>query len=448
MVAPKQPLYPLGPILSEARARRNLVKPPNTMSLPKVITVETSPSKYTLAFDVLEPTKVVIESQLNTEHGIAVPVRTMTITTEPVDEFAVPSLVDDATSSGIPSEDGQLIESENDATTSSGRSRSVDFDGSENYLLCTHRGRSVRSRTRPSAHSLNRSVSTTSSGGDEDVAAGASTTSRSESVIKKPTASAKRGSKGHRASLDQGGSGESSPNGDTDDSTGKNTRGRGRGSSRWSESQDALLRSMKEGGETWADIATALDRGKQEVRLRFKDIQAVNRRGSKVDRFTGRHNLRDKASFPKKTSKRHSQAHKKSTLDLSRRLGNHSTSATTDSTDSEAQQQMYLQDQIRENLYPPYLSLQEDDHFTKRDCAVLATVDSKMKRGKWLEMQANFFNVTGKMVPISVFRDKCEASEAEEREEIRERKIKSWKAGLDCSVQLDPNRPCQFEQHV
>lgn len=205
---------------------------------------------------------------------------------------------------------------------------------------------------------------------------------------------------------------------------------------------------MKEGGETWADIATALGRGKHEVRLHFKDIQAVSQNGRKVDRSPSRPNTGGKASFPKKSSKMRSRAPKKATLDLPRRLEDQSTSVTTDSTDSEAQQHMYLQEQIRENLYPSYLSLQEDDHFTKQDCAVLATVDSKMKRGKWLEMQANFFNVTGKIVPISVFRDKCEASEAEEREEIRERKIKSWKASLDCSEQLDPNQSFQFEQHV
>lgn len=418
------------------------------MSLTKVITVEISPSKSTLAFDVLEPSKVVIESQLNTEYGLAAPSRTMAITAETVDYATVPSLVGDATSSGIPSEDSQFIESEDYATTSSGRLRSVEFDGSENYLLCSHRGRSVCSRAKSSAHSLDLSVSTTSSGSDEDIVAEVSTTFRSKRAIKKPTASAKRGSKGHMASIDQVESREGSSTGDTDGSIGQKTKGQGRAGSRWSESQDALLRNMKKGGETWADIATVLGRGKQEVRLRFKDIQAIGQKGIKVDRSLSNPNVGGKASFQKKSSKMRSRAPKKSTLDLPRCFGDQSTSVTTDSTGSEAQQQMYLQKQIRENLYPPYLSLQDDDHFTKRDCAVLATVDSKMKRGKWLEMQANFFNVTGKIIPISVFRDKCEASEAEEREEIRKRKIKSWKASLDCSEQLDPNQPFQFEQPV
>lgn len=448
MVPSKQLLHLLGPILDDAEVRRTQLETPGTMSLTKIITVEVSPSKSTLAFDVLEPSKVVIESQLNTEYGLAAPVKTMTITTEPVDEATVPSLVDDATSSGLPSEDSQFIDSENYATTSSDRSRSVDFDGSGNYLLCSHRGRSVRSRTRSSAHSLELSVSTTSSGSDEDIAVEASTTSRSGPAIKRPTALIKSGSKGHRASFDQVESREISSTDDTDGSIDQNTKGRGRGSSRWSESEDTLLRSMKEGGKTWADIATALGRGKQEVRLRFKNIQSVSRKADKMDRSPDKHNSGGKASSLKKSGKRRSRAQKKLTLDLPRRLENQSTSATTDSTESEAQQQMYLQDQIRENLYPPYLSLQEDNHLTKRDCAVLATVDSKMKRGKWLEMQANFFNVTGKMVPISVFRDKCEASEAQERDEIRERKIKSWTAGLDCSEQLDPNLPCQFEQYA
>ena len=418
------------------------------MSLTKIITVEASPRKSTLAFDVLEPSKVVIESQLNTEHGLVAPVRAMTISTEPVDEATVPSLVDDATSSGMPSENSQFIESENDGTTSSGRSRSVDFDPSENYLLCSHRGRPAHSRPSSSAYSLELSVSTTSSGGDDDIAAGASNTSTTELVIKGRTASTKRGSKGHRASIGQVWSEENSSTDNSVNSTSQKTEGRRRKSSRWNESQDTLLRSMKEGGETWADIVAALGRGKQEVRLRFKEIQSASQKRDRMDRSPDKHNAGGKDSSPKKSSKRHSRAYKKLTPGLSRRLENQCTSATTDSTESETQQQMYLQDQIRKNLYPPYLSLQEDDHFTKRDCAVLATVDSKMKRGKWLEMQANFFNVTGKMVPISVFRDKCEAFEAQKRDEIRERKIKSWKDGLEYTEQLDPNLPCQFEQYV
>lgn len=430
------------------------------MSYPKVITLEVSPSKSTLSFDVLEPSKVVMETQPSTNYNFTTPSRAMNIVTKHVDDDAVPSLVDDATSSGMPSEDSLAIDSEDDGTYSSGYSRLGDVDGSADFALAGHRGRAVHSETRSSRRDPVLSVSTTSSGSDDDADIEDSTASKSRSVFKKSTAPARRGRKegkggkdgkdgkgrkGSKGSAAHGESDRSPSTSDTDDSIPQHTGRRSHRTSRWTDSHDALLKNMKEGGETWASIATALGRGKKEVQQRFKEIKADGK--ERAEKRPRKKNARagDKSSSPKKSSKKSSQTHRKSMPHLSWSSEDDSTSASLgpESLDSDAQEQIYLQDQIRENLYPPYLSLEEDDLFTKRDCEVLATVDSKMKRGKWLEMQANFFNVTGRMVPISVFRDKCEAAEAEERERIREAKIKSWKAGLDHSAQFDPNEPCQ-----
>ncbi|SPO00676.1 uncharacterized protein DNG_03424 [Cephalotrichum gorgonifer] len=374
------------------------------MSLPKIITLETSPSKSTISFDVLEPSKVVVESQLNANRNVTASTSAMTITTEPIEGAAVPSLVYDASSSGVTSEDSRIIESGHDTTTSSGLSHSDDAEDCRKIITVRPCGHRVQGRAR--------------------------------TIIAQDKAE------------------ESSPTADTEDSIVQHSHSgvRGRRANRWTDSQDALLLSMKEGGETWMAIATALGRGKRDVQRRFRKVKANCEEETDKNMPHLKKNSRagGKSWSPKMPNKKQSRAMGKSTPSSQSSSQSESTDSSPDpgSTESEGEQQLYLQEQIRENLYPPYLSLEADDHFTKRDCAVLATVDSKMRRGKWLEMQANFFNATGKMVPLSVFRDKCEAAEAEERDRIREAKIKFWKAGLDLSEQLDPNTPGQFEQYA
>lgn len=136
--------------------------------------------------------------------------------------------------------------------------------------------------------------------------------------------------------------------------------------------------SMKAGGETWSLISDVLGKSKQKVQQRYKKL--VRKHGAMYG-------------------------------------------SSSEDDESEVQKQLHIQQQIRDNLHPPRLSFEHNDYFTKRDCKVLAKVDNKMKRGKLLEMQANFLNATGRLVPVSVFRDKCEAAEARQRALAREVKI-------------------------
>ncbi|KAI5461077.1 hypothetical protein BGZ63DRAFT_424005 [Mariannaea sp. PMI_226] len=71
----------------------------------------------------------------------------------------------------------------------------------------------------------------------------------------------------------------------------------------------------------------------------------------------------------------------------------------------------YLQDHIYTTLYPAEIYPEPDAYFSARDCRLLGLIDSKQKRNRWLEMQANFYNVTGRMVPLELIQDKCERAE-------------------------------------
>ncbi|RKL34510.1 hypothetical protein BFJ72_g9242 [Fusarium proliferatum] len=74
-------------------------------------------------------------------------------------------------------------------------------------------------------------------------------------------------------------------------------------------------------------------------------------------------------------------------------------------------------------MYPNHHHPRPNAPWVKGDCALLATIDSKYKRSRWLEMQANFYNVTGQMVPLVCFKARCERVEAEKAERSKTREL-------------------------
>jgi hypothetical protein len=367
-----------------------------------------------------------MESELSISHKLSEPLSTIVVTTRPSNDTVVPFLIDDTASSGMPSEGSHDSGSSYPGSTSCGRSQSDnDVDSSD---IVDDRGRSARYYAGRSGRRTERSASVSSGDYGRYYRQNRKTSRSRLASSRRVSDDNVRSCRTNSHVVDKGRS-ESSPLTEVRGrSAVKNTATRrrsvGRRGDRWTRSEDAILKGMKEGGETWTSIATTLGRGRKVVQQRYKTITTSRE-----------HDSDDVESGRDKGYKKRSRAQKRPMPCRSLSYESSSSSVETDSVDSEEEQQLYLQEQIRNHLYPPYLSIEADDHFTRRDCEVLATIDSKMKRGRWLEMQANFFNATGRMVPISVFRDKCEAAELDR---IREAKIKSWTAGLDESEQIDP----------
>lgn len=85
--------------------------------------------------------------------------------------------------------------------------------------------------------------------------------------------------------------------------------------------------------------------------------------------------------------------------------------------------------------------------FSRRDRALLADLDDRRLASQWLEMQANFFNVTGRMVPLHLIKAKLENRSPSEAEigclARGERKVANWTealALLDVRELLDPTQ--------
>ncbi|KAH7008008.1 hypothetical protein EDB80DRAFT_423943 [Ilyonectria destructans] len=269
----------------------------------------------------------------------------------------------------------------------------------------------------------------------------------------------------------------------------------------WTISEDYLLKGMKEGDQpaTWADIGSALNKSKSEVRARWKLIKdqvqpqqpsaddttepeptgdsdqaggeaspveeddgddgrdkdkaptsSVTSHGDSNDRnANGKGNGNGKqisntnkwhkgtrndkvASENKQAKAKATKIHREASKILSGEEASSESSASSSSSsqsssisqlgygNSEKNDEMrYLQDHIYADLYPAAIHPEPDAYLSKRDCELLAAIDSKQKRSRWLEMQANFFNVTGRMVPLDAIRARCERAEERERSNAR-----------------------------
>lgn len=105
----------------------------------------------------------------------------------------------------------------------------------------------------------------------------------------------------------------------------------------------------------------------------------------------------------------------------------------------------YLHDHIYKDMYPAEIQPKPDAYFSRQDCDLLATIDSKYKKSRWLEMQANFYNATGRMIPLEAIRRKCECAEAEETERASHREltkrletIEKWIKSVSDAIQNEP----------
>ncbi|CAH0053457.1 unnamed protein product [Clonostachys solani] len=210
----------------------------------------------------------------------------------------------------------------------------------------------------------------------------------------------------------------------------------------WTMSEDFILLNMKKDDRkpSWTEISQAMQKSKKDLKARWKILQDKTKQPSSQD---------DDPSEPEIKQQPESKS-KKSKKRRGRRVSKHKPSAQAEETivlsgedasaeaspddgpadqkspssSSEAdsltyagsdketrRQKKYLQRHIRSKMFPPDKYPKADETFSQADCEILASVESQYKRSKWLEMQANFYNVTGRLVPIELIRARCEREE-------------------------------------
>lgn len=181
----------------------------------------------------------------------------------------------------------------------------------------------------------------------------------------------------------------------------------------WSLSEDVLLRSMKEAsdGLSWEDIGKSLNRGKGECKGRWKFIkdEPLQDKPSEDEAKETARQAKQAPARAKASTKDDSKA--PAPADETRATGGAVNgllrSSLEDLVENDCQRQ-YWREHIGRRLYAASIRVEPDAHFSRGDCLVLEMIDARYRSTRWQEIQARFFNETGRMVPLEVIRRKCE----------------------------------------
>ncbi|VUC37833.1 unnamed protein product [Clonostachys rosea] len=211
----------------------------------------------------------------------------------------------------------------------------------------------------------------------------------------------------------------------------------------WTMSEDVILVNMKKDDRkpSWTEISQALHKSRKDLKARWKILQnkteqpssqgdgpsepevqqqSETKSGKKSRKRRGKRGSRHKSSPPAEETAVLSgeDASAEASPDdgpadqISPSSSSEADSLTYAGSDKEVRRQKkYLQKHIRAKIFPPDKYPTADETFSQADCEILASVESQYKRSKWLEMQANFYNVTGRLVPIELIRARCEREE-------------------------------------
>lgn len=212
--------------------------------------------------------------------------------------------------------------------------------------------------------------------------------------------------------------------GDTTDAGKPRDDGKSKNNDDWTEESDTQLWKLKEEGKTWAEIHEAMGRSKNSLKDRYKHLKSIDFKVPNETTDTAKSNekkddtvdaandfmARASAVVEKQTeaaaandnTKPSSTKSKKSTPPPS--LTGYYNSNAFDHSGTNA----YIAQYSRRLLAEANAGLRKipepDEVFDEDDCILLALADSRRRENRWLDIQADYYNVTGRMVPLEVLR--------------------------------------------
>jgi hypothetical protein len=204
----------------------------------------------------------------------------------------------------------------------------------------------------------------------------------------------------------------------------------------WTPSQDAMLTAMKQGGEPWKAIVAALGKSKKDVVARWKllvknkNADATSAAGpsapppgpvpSPAALAVNTVVVPSPRPFPTGALPRYVSSSKRSKQSKGKGKAPRPTSASSGVSVDEALEAGQIHEEEMEamlqHLYSAYAGqyssqLRPDAAFSELDCRVLSLLDAKNRAEKWMGLQAAFYNVTGRMVPVALLREKMGGGE-------------------------------------
>ncbi|KAJ4388971.1 hypothetical protein N0V93_006433 [Gnomoniopsis smithogilvyi] len=179
----------------------------------------------------------------------------------------------------------------------------------------------------------------------------------------------------------------------------------------WSEKTDAQLWQLKEEGKTWAEIQAAIGKSKSGLKDRYKHLKNIDFKvpGETTDAVKPDEEKKDdkapklSSSSPAK-SKKQGHSHEPSPAP----------SFAWYDADNNAYIAQYSRNLLAEANAGCTKIPEPDEIFDEDDCILLALADSRRRENRWLNIQADYFNVTGRMVPQEVLKWKLAGGEKPE----------------------------------
>ncbi|RFU33934.1 hypothetical protein B7463_g2412, partial [Scytalidium lignicola] len=183
----------------------------------------------------------------------------------------------------------------------------------------------------------------------------------------------------------------------------------------WMKQQDKRILEMKRNNKSWMDIAIAVQRNKHEVRARFKELIAEEeekkrKKEAAVNASPLNINLDNDPEFAAFQKLYMIGTDNKDTSKPTCNYCNHNHDASTERRASFPSPPPFPSswDQHTWNQRPATKFLRPNFIWSQEDCETLEMLEEQYVEQKWLQLQAKFFNWTGRMIPAELIQKKFE----------------------------------------
>ena len=215
----------------------------------------------------------------------------------------------------------------------------------------------------------------------------------------------------------------------SDNSREKEKNNDGGGSGGWTREQDKKLKEMKEAYKSWKEIAAEVGHHQSECKKHWKGLEKAGEEKSGGDRSTEGGSGWDNEwgsggggdggdlsfgdLFVDESEKQNNTNNSSGGNG-----GNNQKDSNGDNGNGRKQYQAgnegwsYKSNKPSEPTSRPRSKLQTNDVWSKDDCEVLEALEAQYREHKWLQIQANFFNWTGRMISAELIENKFREDEA------------------------------------
>ncbi|KAI0426161.1 hypothetical protein F5Y09DRAFT_345948 [Xylaria sp. FL1042] len=210
----------------------------------------------------------------------------------------------------------------------------------------------------------------------------------------------------------------------------------------WTREDDSLICILKSKDKSWAEIGKILQRRRRQCQKRYRKLTAHARElgitkaeladlyidKDKAAELAAKESGKDKTDHSTSASASKSKGKGKgkgkkvaSSSGSSSGSDNDNNNADTEESEDEEEhweevdmvaehwaQRRYLYDTMYSEMYPDQKVLRPDRFYSESDCRVLAGLEARYRANKWLYIQADFCNATGRMVDGKILKAKFE----------------------------------------